>query len=292
MREVIFPVVGEHTFEALVREARALGTPQSRRVHTAVRASYGSYYRRMMPQAAGRARLPLQQRRAPAADRRPGRDPARGGRGAAVLSGPTRCRSRAWCARSGATSSSRTRPAAGSGSTGSTTRSASCRRCASGCAARRSGWSAPTATATPTRTCRPTSPSAGRAYYERARPAARRRRVHRRRCERRCARGAGAARPRAAAQPAGRGLEPARRHPIAVSPLEPQPEPPSLERAQGRARPALADDGPARHRSRRPTCASASPTPSRPRRRARRPTATSCGAGCCSACTASAPTPG
>ena len=49
VREVIFPVVGEHTFEALVREARALGTPQSRRVHTAMRASYGSYYRRMMP---------------------------------------------------------------------------------------------------------------------------------------------------------------------------------------------------------------------------------------------------
>ncbi|HEX6012538.1 MAG TPA: DUF4158 domain-containing protein, partial [Geminicoccaceae bacterium] len=49
VREVIFPVAGEHTFEALVREARALGTPRSRRVHTAVRASYGSYYRRMMP---------------------------------------------------------------------------------------------------------------------------------------------------------------------------------------------------------------------------------------------------
>jgi Domain of unknown function (DUF4158) len=49
VRELIFPVVGEQTFEALVREARALGTPQNRRVHTAVRASYGSYYRRMMP---------------------------------------------------------------------------------------------------------------------------------------------------------------------------------------------------------------------------------------------------
>ena len=45
----ITPVIGEGTFDALVREARALGTPQSRRVHTAVRASYGSYYRRMMP---------------------------------------------------------------------------------------------------------------------------------------------------------------------------------------------------------------------------------------------------
>jgi TnpA family transposase len=49
VREVIFPVVGEQTFEALVREARTAGTPRSRRVHTAVRASYGSYYRRMMP---------------------------------------------------------------------------------------------------------------------------------------------------------------------------------------------------------------------------------------------------
>jgi TnpA family transposase len=49
VREVIFPVAGEQTFEALAREAKALGTPQSRRIHTVVRASYGSYYRRMMP---------------------------------------------------------------------------------------------------------------------------------------------------------------------------------------------------------------------------------------------------
>ncbi|MBV8576748.1 MAG: DUF4158 domain-containing protein, partial [Acetobacteraceae bacterium] len=49
VREVIFPAAGQGTLEALVREARALGTPRSRRVHTAVRASYGSYYRRMMP---------------------------------------------------------------------------------------------------------------------------------------------------------------------------------------------------------------------------------------------------
>jgi hypothetical protein len=45
VREVIFPAAGQNTLEALVREARALGTPQSRRVHIAVRASYGSYYR-------------------------------------------------------------------------------------------------------------------------------------------------------------------------------------------------------------------------------------------------------
>ena len=49
MREVIFPAVGQGTLEALVREACMLGTPQARRMHTAVRASYGSYYRRMMP---------------------------------------------------------------------------------------------------------------------------------------------------------------------------------------------------------------------------------------------------
>ena len=49
VREVIFPAACQNTLEALVREARALGTPQSRRLHTAVRASYGSYYCRMIP---------------------------------------------------------------------------------------------------------------------------------------------------------------------------------------------------------------------------------------------------
>ena len=45
---MIFPVIGEQTFEALVREGRALGMVQSRRVHAAVRAWYGPYYRRMI----------------------------------------------------------------------------------------------------------------------------------------------------------------------------------------------------------------------------------------------------
>jgi hypothetical protein len=48
VREVIFPVAGEQTFEALVKEHRACG-PQNRRVQVAIRASYGSYYRRMLP---------------------------------------------------------------------------------------------------------------------------------------------------------------------------------------------------------------------------------------------------
>ena len=49
VREVIFPIAGEQTFEALVKEYRAAGVPQNRRIYTAIRASYGSYYRRMLP---------------------------------------------------------------------------------------------------------------------------------------------------------------------------------------------------------------------------------------------------
>lgn len=49
VREVIFPVVDERTFQELVKEALATGSAPSRRVHKAVRASYGAYYRRMMP---------------------------------------------------------------------------------------------------------------------------------------------------------------------------------------------------------------------------------------------------
>jgi TnpA family transposase len=49
VREVLFPVVDELTFEALVKEALSAGGTPARKVHTAVRASYGSYYRRMMP---------------------------------------------------------------------------------------------------------------------------------------------------------------------------------------------------------------------------------------------------
>jgi TnpA family transposase len=49
VREVIFPVVGEETFAALLKEHQASGNPQNRRIHTVMRASYGSYYRRMLP---------------------------------------------------------------------------------------------------------------------------------------------------------------------------------------------------------------------------------------------------
>jgi hypothetical protein len=53
VREVIFPVVDERIFAALVKEALSLSTAPARRIHTAVRASYGSYYRRMMPKLLG-----------------------------------------------------------------------------------------------------------------------------------------------------------------------------------------------------------------------------------------------
>jgi Domain of unknown function (DUF4158) len=49
VREVIFPVASEQTFAALVKEYRASGAPHNRRIYTAIRASYGSYYRRMLP---------------------------------------------------------------------------------------------------------------------------------------------------------------------------------------------------------------------------------------------------
>lgn len=49
VREVIFPVAGEATFEKLLKEAAAGGGQRHARIHTVVRASYGSYYRRMLP---------------------------------------------------------------------------------------------------------------------------------------------------------------------------------------------------------------------------------------------------
>ena len=49
VRDVIFPVAGPDTFEKLLKEAAASGGARNARIHTAVRASYGSYYRRMLP---------------------------------------------------------------------------------------------------------------------------------------------------------------------------------------------------------------------------------------------------
>ena len=48
VREVLYPVVGEHTLQGLVREYKATGAAYEKEVHSTVRASYASHYRRMM----------------------------------------------------------------------------------------------------------------------------------------------------------------------------------------------------------------------------------------------------
>ena len=48
VREVIFPIAGEQTFENLLKEQLA-GETYQQRIHTVVRSSYASHYRRMLP---------------------------------------------------------------------------------------------------------------------------------------------------------------------------------------------------------------------------------------------------
>jgi len=49
VRDVIFPVASEETIEKLVKEYRASGARFKEQVHTVLRGSYGSHYRRMLP---------------------------------------------------------------------------------------------------------------------------------------------------------------------------------------------------------------------------------------------------
>ncbi len=49
VRDVIFPVAGEETIAQLVKEYRASGSLFKEQVHTVLRGSYGSHYRRMLP---------------------------------------------------------------------------------------------------------------------------------------------------------------------------------------------------------------------------------------------------
>ena len=48
IKEVLYPVVGEQTLRDLVREFKATGAAYQKKIHSVVRASYGSHYRRMM----------------------------------------------------------------------------------------------------------------------------------------------------------------------------------------------------------------------------------------------------
>ena len=49
IKEVLFPVVGEHTLEALVKEYHSKGPVYRRYIHTLIRRSYSHHYRRMLP---------------------------------------------------------------------------------------------------------------------------------------------------------------------------------------------------------------------------------------------------
>ena len=49
VREVLFPVVGEQTLAALVKEYHSKGPVYRRHVHTLLRSSYSHHYRAMLP---------------------------------------------------------------------------------------------------------------------------------------------------------------------------------------------------------------------------------------------------
>ncbi len=49
IRDVLFPLVGEETLQALVKEYHAKGPAYRRHVHTLLRSSYSHHYRRMLP---------------------------------------------------------------------------------------------------------------------------------------------------------------------------------------------------------------------------------------------------
>jgi len=53
VRDVIYPVAGEQTLRDLVKEFNYTGPAYRKKIHTIVRASYGSHYRRMIPEILG-----------------------------------------------------------------------------------------------------------------------------------------------------------------------------------------------------------------------------------------------
>jgi TnpA family transposase len=50
IKQVLYPVVGEQTLKDLVKEYKSTGLAYRQRVHTIMRSSYASHYRRMVPQ--------------------------------------------------------------------------------------------------------------------------------------------------------------------------------------------------------------------------------------------------
>ena len=49
VKDALFPIVGEQTLADLVKEYKATGPAYQKQIHTIIRASYSSHYRRMMP---------------------------------------------------------------------------------------------------------------------------------------------------------------------------------------------------------------------------------------------------
>lgn len=50
IRDVLYPIVNENTLQALVKEFKNTGSKYQQKVYTVMRASYGTHYRRMVPQ--------------------------------------------------------------------------------------------------------------------------------------------------------------------------------------------------------------------------------------------------
>lgn len=50
IRDVIFPIVSEQTLKDLIKEFKHTGPAYREKIHTVIRASYGSHYRRMVPE--------------------------------------------------------------------------------------------------------------------------------------------------------------------------------------------------------------------------------------------------
>ncbi|MEK4455931.1 MULTISPECIES: hypothetical protein [unclassified Paenibacillus] len=53
VQDVIFPIVNEQTLRDLVKEFKHTGPAYREKVHTIIRASYGSHYPRMVPEILG-----------------------------------------------------------------------------------------------------------------------------------------------------------------------------------------------------------------------------------------------
>ena len=53
IKDVIFPVVDEHTLRDLIKELNYMGPAYRKRIHTVMRASYGNHYRWMIPEMLG-----------------------------------------------------------------------------------------------------------------------------------------------------------------------------------------------------------------------------------------------